>query len=100
MIYYTGDIHGVPWKICQFCKKIKPTADDVIVILGDVGANFYGDERDNFCKYHLNRFAPTIFRVIKQRFGMAVRFGMNPNTRTSCSPKTARFIRLRDCVIL
>lgn len=40
MIYYTGDIHGVPWKICQFCKKIKPTADDVIVILGDVAAFF------------------------------------------------------------
>lgn len=63
MIYYTGDIHGVPWKICQFCKKIKPTADDVIVILGDIGANFYGDERDNFCKYHLNRFAPSIFCI-------------------------------------
>lgn len=63
MIYYTGDIHGVPWKICQFCKKYKPTADDVIVILGDVGANFRGDDRDLLCKYHLGRLSPTIFCI-------------------------------------
>lgn len=28
-LYYTGDIHGAPWKIVSFCKKVKTTADDI-----------------------------------------------------------------------
>ena len=63
MVYYTGDIHGQPWKIVKFCKKHKLTDEDIIVILGDVGANFYGNERDNECKYQLNRLGPTIFCI-------------------------------------
>jgi hypothetical protein len=46
MIYYTGDIHGGKVEITKFCKKNSLTADDVIVILGDVGANYYLRERD------------------------------------------------------
>ena len=29
MIYYTGDIHGMPWNIISFCKKVKTTKDDI-----------------------------------------------------------------------
>ena len=39
MVYYTGDIHGHEYEIESFCKRFKPTRDDIIVILGDVGAN-------------------------------------------------------------
>ena len=39
MVFYTGDIHGMPWNIVKFSKKYHLTEDDVIVILGDVGAN-------------------------------------------------------------
>lgn len=47
MIYYTGDIHGDKHGIVCFTERMKLTADDVIVILGDVGANYYGNERDD-----------------------------------------------------
>ena len=46
MIFATGDIHGVPWQVYKFAKKHKLTYDDVIIIPGDVGANFYGGEKD------------------------------------------------------
>ena len=42
MIYYTGDIHGSTLEIVTFCIRFKPTKDDAIVILGDVGANYFG----------------------------------------------------------
>lgn len=41
MIYYTGDIHGRPQGLQEYFEKHKPSADDILVILGDVGANFY-----------------------------------------------------------
>ena len=46
MIYYTGDIHGDKREIVRFAKRMNLTAEDVIVILGDVGANYYGTEEN------------------------------------------------------
>lgn len=63
MVYYTGDIHGQEYEIERFCKKFKPTAEDVIVILGDVGANYSLDERDAKLKKALNRVKPTILCI-------------------------------------
>lgn len=63
MIYYTGDIHGAAYKIVQFVKRMNLTAADTIVILGDVGANYCGDERDSELKQKLNRLKPTIFCI-------------------------------------
>jgi len=63
MIYITGDIHGSPWRIIKHATKFKLTAEDIIIILGDVGANYYRDERDTLVKKHLNRLAPTILCI-------------------------------------
>lgn len=63
MIYYTGDIHGQSYKIEGFCKKHNLTEDDVIVILGDVGANYFGDERDSRLKKIFAKLPPTIFCI-------------------------------------
>ena len=41
MIYFTGDIHGAAHGIADFVNKTHPTMEDVIVLLGDVGANYY-----------------------------------------------------------
>ncbi len=41
MIYFTGDIHGVVDGVVNFVNKVHPSTDDVIVLLGDVGANYY-----------------------------------------------------------
>ena len=63
MIYYTGDIHGSTLEIVTFCMRFKPTKDDTIVILGDVGANYFGDLRDNKLKEAFARLQPTIFCI-------------------------------------
>lgn len=63
MIYYTGDIHGQPFKIVRFCKKINLTREDTVVILGDVGANYYGNGRDNDLKDAFKKLKPTIFCI-------------------------------------
>ena len=63
MIYYTGDIHGSTLEIVTFCMRFKPTKDDTIVILGDVGANYFGDFRDNKLKEAFSKLEPTIFCI-------------------------------------
>ena len=63
MIYYTGDIHGQKYEIERFCKRFKPTRDDVIVILGNVAANYSQGERDAELKKTLNKLRPTILCI-------------------------------------
>ena len=46
MIYYTGDIHGSHFELAAFCRRFKLTEEDTVVLLGDVGANYYGGKRD------------------------------------------------------
>lgn len=57
MIFLTGDIHGNPRQIQLFLKKIKLTEKDTIVLLGDVGANYYGNNKDKFLKNILSSYA-------------------------------------------
>ena len=42
MIYFTGDVHGqIDDLLCRLdYKKIPHTADQIIVLLGDVGVNY------------------------------------------------------------
>lgn len=68
MIYYTGDIHAEyrnPRKIAKFAKDHNLTEDDVIVILGDVGVNYYGEGsvEDHNIKCRLSKIKPTLFCI-------------------------------------
>lgn len=63
MIYYTGDPHGSKHEITRLCNRLRLTDKDTIVVLGDVGANYYGDERDNELKSAFRRLKPTILCV-------------------------------------
>lgn len=63
MIYYTGDIHGFPYGIVKLCKRFKLTKEDIVILLGDVGANYYEDERDNELKEVFSQLMPTIFCI-------------------------------------
>lgn len=63
MVFFTGDIHASPWNIIKFCKKHHLTREDIIIILGDVGANYYGDERDDHVKMELSHVKPTILCI-------------------------------------
>lgn len=44
MIYITGDTHRDFNRIKEFCKKLNTTKDDIMIILGDAGINYYGNE--------------------------------------------------------
>lgn len=63
MIYYTGDIHGSRHEVMSFCSRVGVAADDTVVILGDVGANYACDGRDRSLKQALNSLGPTIFCI-------------------------------------
>lgn len=63
MIYFSGDIHGNPDDICRTCQVRKIGKGDILVLLGDVGANYYGDSRDNYVKAMLNNTGATILCV-------------------------------------
>ena len=63
MVYFTGDIHGSPFKLQVFCRYMELTEKDTIVILGDVGANYYGGKRDKQFKEQIAKLAPTIFCI-------------------------------------
>ena len=41
MIYITGDTHGAFNHIAEFANKMQTTLDDVMIILGDTGLNYY-----------------------------------------------------------
>jgi len=63
MVYFTGDIHGSGTGVIRFCERLKLEASDTVVLLGDVGANFFLDERDRRLKAALSNLGPTIFCV-------------------------------------
>ena len=66
MLYITGDIHGAPARIRQlarFCADNQTTGEDVVILLGDVGANTYCDFRDLPVKTQLSRLPATFVCV-------------------------------------
>ena len=46
MVFYTGDPHGDVAEIVEFCRQMRLQPADTLVILGDVGANYYLNKRD------------------------------------------------------
>ncbi len=63
MIYITGDIHGDFRDLLTFSQEHGLTQDDVIIILGDVGANYYLHGRDRQTKKRASR-SPATFLCI------------------------------------
>ena len=63
MIYYTGDIHGNPHEIIQFCSSEKLTDQDTLVLLGDVGVNYFLHRCDIEMKRVLTTVKPTILCI-------------------------------------
>lgn len=45
MVYITGDIHGEVQRVSQMIERYGITPKDIIVILGDVGMNYYGNKK-------------------------------------------------------
>lgn len=62
MIYITGDTHGNFQRIKKFCQEQKTTKDDYLIILGDAGINYFGDQ-DNKLKEELTKLPITFLCV-------------------------------------
>ena len=63
MIYITGDTHGNFERLERFCERIGPTQDDIMIILGDAGFNFYGGYRDEYSKRRVSELPLTVFSI-------------------------------------
>lgn len=62
-LYLTGDTHGEFDRIEDFCQEYDTTQEDVMVILGDAGINYWLDERDEALKERLSRLPITLLCV-------------------------------------
>lgn len=63
MVILTGDTHGNFERIEEFCAEYDTALDDVMVILGDAGGNYFLDERDVEKRERLRRLPITLFCV-------------------------------------
>lgn len=63
MIYMTGDTHGSFERVARFTKKMQTDVDDILVILGDAGLNFYLNNRDWKTKNYVNQLPITTFCI-------------------------------------
>lgn len=63
MIYYTGDIHGDVERVAADVRRYGIGAEDTVVLLGDVGVNFFGDRQDAERKRVLNSLGPAFLSI-------------------------------------
>ncbi len=63
MIYITGDIHCKIGPIYKRFEQHPLTADDIVIILGDVGVNYTGTLQDRVLKEDLSALQCTFFCI-------------------------------------
>ena len=63
MIYITGDTHGDFDRVKEFCQKMDTSKEDILIVLGDVGLNYYGGRRDRIRKMMVEALPITMFCI-------------------------------------
>lgn len=63
MIILTGDTHREFDRIYDFCLEYDTTTEDIMIILGDAGINYYEDKSDLELKEWLSTFPITLFCI-------------------------------------
>jgi 3-oxoacid CoA-transferase subunit A len=63
LFYITGDTHGQFDRIAKFCDKANTSKDDTLIILGDVGLNYFSDKRDRINKDLLQQLPINFFCI-------------------------------------
>ena len=63
MVYITGDKHGDYNDAFGFCYQHKTNIQDIMIILGDAGINYYLDDRDYILKNSLLQLPITLFCI-------------------------------------
>ena len=64
MIYITGDKHADFKEVLFFCFQNETTKDDVLIVLGDAGINYFANEKDNSLKESLQKVYSITFFCI------------------------------------
>lgn len=62
-IYITGDIHGSIARILEAVGAYHTTQKDLLIILGDVGFNYYLDSRDSDMKQEVSKLPITLLCI-------------------------------------
>lgn len=63
IVLITGDTHRNFNRIKYFCRQFHTTVEDILIILGDVGINAYGEYEDRFIKEDLEKLPLTLFCI-------------------------------------
>ena len=63
MIYLTGDTHGRFDRIFTFCEERNTSRDDILIILGDAGINYYLGSRADRLKDSLESLPITLLCI-------------------------------------
>lgn len=63
MIYITGDKHADFREVFYFCYANKTTLDDILIVLGDAGINYYASDKDYMLKDSLLQYPITFFCI-------------------------------------
>ena len=63
MIYITGDTHARFDRVELFCKENNTSKDDILIILGDAGLNYYCNKKDKKLKEYVSSLPITIFSI-------------------------------------
>lgn len=63
MYYITGDTHGNFDRITYFQNKMQLSENDVLIILGDVGLNYYKNQKDTKRKDEVSKYPFTTFCI-------------------------------------
>ena len=63
MIYITGDTHGDFFRISKFCERMNTTKEDILILLGDAGLNFWLNKSDYKKKTEVMRLPITLFMI-------------------------------------
>lgn len=62
-MFVRGDTHGDFDFLPQWCEETQTDATDILVILGDVGINYYGKKKEAYLKEWLSKQPITLFCV-------------------------------------
>ena len=63
MIYITGDTHRDFRCVRLFCETVESTINDILIILGDAGINYFGEPKDSILKQQLTELPITLFCI-------------------------------------
>lgn len=63
MIYITGDKHREFDSVKAFCQENNTTKNDVLIVLGDAGLNYYLDQKDRDLKDRVASLPITLFCI-------------------------------------